>query len=310
MTIEKQSTDTVLMVSPDTFQFNTQTAETNAFQHKANTASSATVQAALAEFKEMVAELRRHHIRVLILPSRTDIDTPDAVFPNNWFSTHVEPDSTQIVVLYPMLAHSRRDERQWPALEAILNIKNVELKDLTEYESQQKYLEGTGSLVLDRVDKLAYAALSPRTHEEVLQEFCHQMHYTAVEFHSVDKNNKPIYHTNVVMSIGSDFAVVAAETILDELEREHVLSALKISGKKIIEITSTQMEQMAGNILEVCTQDGEIKIVMSQTARNAFTPDQLRQLSVFGDLIVVRIDTIEKLGGGSARCMMAEIFHP
>ena len=311
MTTEKQSTDTVLMISPDTFQFNIQTADTNAFQQQLKNSSAAS-EMALKEFHAMVEELRKHNIRVLILPSRAGIVTPDAVFPNNWFSTHLSPDGGEMVILYPMLADSRRAERQWDDLKDLLDAQQIivnEVKDLTGYEAENKYLEGTGSLVLDRVNRIAFAVLSPRTSLDVLHDFCKQMRYTPAMFSSVDKHGKPVYHTNVVMSIGSQFAVIAADTITDMQEREQILSILKKCNKNIIAITSDQMEQMAGNILEVLSLDGKVKIIMSQTAHDAFTPEQRQVLSSYGDLLVVHIDTIEKLGGGSARCMLAEIFH-
>lgn len=309
---QKQSTDAVVMVSPDSFQFNSQTADTNSFQKKIPEIISAT-ETALREFNDMVTTLRKHNIRVLVLPSRTDCITPDAVFPNNWFSTHVTPDGLEVVVLYPMLAESRRAERQLEALQKLLNSEQITIDktiDLTALEAKHHYLEGTGSLVLDRENKIAFAALSPRTTREAIKFFCEQMAYTPVVFNSIDKNGKPIYHTNVVMSVGSQFVVLAAETIADPKEREQVEEVIKYTNKHLITITSAQMEQMAGNILEVRSIDNHIHIVMSQTAFNAFTPEQRQTLSAYGAPIVVHIDTIEKLGGGSARCMLAEIFHP
>jgi hypothetical protein len=308
---EKQSTDTVLMISPDTFQFNTQTSGTNSFQQRPADSSSV-VQMALNEFNQMVSVLNKHEIQVVILPSRSDLITPDAVFPNNWFSTHIAPDGSEIVVLYPMLAESRRDERQWDTLNQLLRSRQIivhEVKDLSAYEDQNKYLEGTGSLVLDRLNKIAYAALSPRTSLEVLHDFCERMRYTPVAFSSIDKNGMPIYHTNVIMSIGTDFAVIAAETIASSEEREKVVTSLAKSGRRVLTIRSNQMEHMAGNILEVRSSSDKIKIILSRTAYNAFTLDQRQLLSVCGELVVVQIDLIEKLGGGSARCMLAEIFH-
>lgn len=311
-TAQKQSTNAVVMVSPDSFQFNSQTADTNAFQKQMPLVVSAT-ETALREFHEMVATLRAHNIRVLVLPSRTDCITPDAVFPNNWFSTHVTPDGLEVVVLYPMLAESRRAERQLDALQKLLNSEQITIDktiDLTVLEARHHYLEGTGSLVLDRDNKIAFATLSPRTTLEAINVFCEQMGYTPVVFNSTDKNGKPIYHTNVMMSVGSQFVVLAAETIADPKEREQVEEIIKYTNKHLITITSAQMEQMAGNILEVRSRDDHIHIVMSQTAFNAFTLEQRQTLSTYGTPVIVHIDTIEKLGGGSARCMLAEIFHP
>lgn len=296
------------MVRPDSFQFNEQTAHTNAFQQPEQDAQAA--EKAGNEFQEMVSTLRAHNIRVIVLNSRDDVITPDAVFPNNWFTTHRLAQG-ETLILYPMLAHNRRQERQQEALQQALithDIKPITLVDLTHYEAQDKFLEGTGSVILDRINHLAYAAISPRTHPEVLEDFARRMNYTPVIFHSYDKTGNLIYHTNVMMSIGTDFVVIAADSITDAEERTRVMQTFTKNKKQIVLISTQQMDRMAGNILEVRSVNGDAKIIMSQTAFHAFTPEQRQQLSQFGELVTVNINTIEKLGGGSARCMLAEIF--
>lgn len=307
----QQSTNLVLMISPDTFQYNVQTANTNSFQHLPVDESSLNSKV-MEEFESMVATLKANDIQVITLASPKGKLTPDAVFPNNWFSTHPNVNGTTDIVLYPMLAESRRLERQLNELLHELkhhkvNVDNV--IDLTQHENESKVLEGTGSLVLDRVNKIAYASLSLRTDKEVLQKFIDKMGYTSILFHSHDSKGQPIYHTNVVMSIGTEFAVISAESIINPGEKEAVLSSLKKTGKEIINISAHQMTRMAANILEVRAKDGAIKIIMSQTAYDAFTPRQLQELEQYGDLVIVDIEHIEKIGGGSARCMLAEIFH-
>lgn len=305
-----QTTDTILMISPDSFQYNSQTAMTNYFQNQSAQINNVG-QMAIEEFEQMVTMLKNNNIKVIVLPSRQDVITPDAVFPNNWFSIHINNQGKSSLVLYPMLTANRRLERQYEKLKSELFIQGVvlsDLIDLTPFENQDLILEGTGSMVLDRVHKIAYASLSARTHVSVLNEFIAKMDYSSVTFSSY-QYGESIYHTNVVMSVGSDFAVICADSIVNRTEREHVLRSLIDSGKVVILITLAQMQSMAGNILEVRSTDGCVKIILSQTAYNAFTEEQRDQLSGFGDLVVVKIDVIEKVGGGSARCMMAEIFH-
>ena len=306
-----QTTDTVIMISPDCFQYNTETADTNAFQQATDVNEGSNHQA-MQEFAAMAAELTAHGIRVITLPSRHDIATPDAVFPNNWFSVHAEENGNVTLILYPMLAGNRRAERQVDAVTSALQKLNIHIArviDLTAFENQDLALEGTGSLVIDHNNRLAYACLSSRTSQIVLKEFANKSGYAAITFHSQDRNGMPIYHTNVMMSIGSHFAVICSASINDELERAAVLDELRHSGKEIIDITPDQMHGMAANILEVKSVTGKAKIVLSQTAYAAFTPAQLKMLEKSGDLVVVNINMIEKLGGGSARCMLAEIFY-
>ena len=304
-----QTTDTVLMVSPDDFAYNTETADSNIFQHN-DTSASKTKNEAMEQFNNMIKKLESENIRVIQMKSRKDIKTPDAVFPNNWFSTHRDSEKRTIVVLYPMLTPNRRSEVRPDLLKEKLEdsgIKVSKIINLTHYCNQDKILEGTGSMVLDRVHKVAFASLSPRTNRDVLEDFCKQLGYRSLTFHSYNKG-KLIYHSNVMMSVGTDFAVICVECIKDESERKKVLSELKNLGKRIIEISSKQMENMCGNILELHDIDGNRRIIMSASAYSNFSPEQKKEIEKSGTILPFDIHTIENIGGGSARCMVAEIF--
>ncbi len=291
------------MISPDTFGYNIQTAETNLFQHKPSTSEENIKNMALNEFEKMVSTLKSHNINVLVMNSRRNIVTPDAVFPNNWFSSH-----ESALVIYPMLAHNRRSERQVDNLRKILPTDSLKVIDLSEDEQKGLILEGTGSLVLDRKVKLAYALWSKRTTKEEFDKWCKLMGYQGIFFTGVDDDNYPVYHTNVVMSIGEDFAVICLESIASKEERQLMTETLKESGKEIIEISLIQMKNFCGNILQLISTDKKRKIIMSKNAHNSFTSKQKKALSKYGELVEVDIATIEKIGGGSARCMMTEIF--
>ncbi len=298
-----QTTDTVLMVSPAAFGFNEQTAGNNAFQ-KNSEEGDASVQGR-KESDDYIALLRENGINVIAVEDTLEPHTPDSVFPNNWFSTH--DDGT--LVLYPMYAENRRLERKPAVLEAIR--QNFDVKrtvDLTHYEEEGLFLEGTGSMVLDRVNKIAYACRSPRTDETVLEDFCSQLGYTPVLFDAVDGNGTQIYHTNVMMSVGSEIAVVCLEAIADPDQRETVRKSLEDTGKTILEITYDQMNHFAGNMLEVRNQEKEPCLIMSQAAYNSLTDEQIDFLESRVNLVTPALDCIEENGGGSARCMIAEIF--
>lgn len=305
----RQTTDTLLMVAPDHFQYNPETALTNAFQTKLT--QQDVRKTARSEFNNMVATLRAEHIRVLTLPSTGNF-TPDAVFPNNWFSTHLNQEDKTVLVIYPMLTPNRRAERQIDQLVTTLTAQGIEVSeiiDLSHYEALNLALEGTGSLVLDRTNRFAYAALSPRTNQHVLADYIRQLAFQPICFHSADEQGQPIYHTNVLMSVGRKFAVVCLETIHDVIEKTLLINSLEKGGRRIIPITIAQMKEMAANILEVQDTQGKSKIILSQTAFHAFSFSEREQLGQFGKLVPVAIDTIEKVGGGSARCMLAEIFY-
>lgn len=306
----QQTTDTILMISPDDFQYNTEAAETNLFENKPET-DSGIAQSAMGEFNDMVKTLKDVDIKVITVPSRSDIKTPDAVFPNNWFSLHKTQDGKNILVLYPMLTVNRRAERRSELLKEKLKTHNFNVDqevDLTYFEKQNLALEGTGSMVLDRQHQVAFISLSPRTDKKIAMEFCKQLKYQPVFFSSYDKNKHLIYHTNVMMSIGEKFAVVCLESISNKQEKESLILKLKKLGKEIIDINFDQMNNMCGNILELNTKNNNRIIVMSKTAYDHFTNTQKAQLEKFGKIVPVDIPIIETIGGGSARCMIAEVF--
>ncbi|MBD1362199.1 amidinotransferase [Mucilaginibacter sp. ZT4R22] len=298
-----QSTNNILMIRPVNFGFNAQTAESNAFQIQ-QADQQAVQQKALQEFDGFVAVLRQNGVNVTVIDDTPEPHTPDSIFPNNWVSFH----DTSDIFLYPMQAENRRLERREDIIRQLEdNFKANHLIDLSRFEAKNQFLEGTGSMVLDRDNKIAYACLSPRTDAEVLKAFCDYTGYKAVTFDAFDQNGKAIYHTNVLMCIGSLFAVICLDSITDPKEKETVIQSLKTTGKQIIDISFEQMNHFAGNMLEVNNADGETLIVMSQAAYNSLTDAQRTELSAFGKLVYADINTIETNGGGSARCMMAEV---
>ena len=299
-----QTTDTVLMVRPVAFGFNEETAVNNAFQKRGKEADIPDL--ARMESDSYIELLEENGINVITVEDTQEPHTPDSVFPNNWFSTH--DDGT--LVLYPMFAKNRRLERKPSALEAIQ--ENFDVKrtiDLTHYEEEGMFLEGTGSMVLDRVNKIAYACRSPRTSETVLEDFCSQLGYSPILFDAADANGTQIYHTNVLMNIGSEIAVVCMESITDQEERSKVRESLENTGKTIVEITFDQMGHYAGNMLEVHNKKGEPCLIMSQTAFNSLSDEQIEFLKSRMTLVSPALDCREENGGGSARCMIAEIFR-
>lgn len=302
-----QLTNTVIMVSPNHFGFNPETAESNVFQHHVSDSEEEIQSKALAEFNGVVNKLKEQGINVLILESRDDAITPDAIFPNNWFSHH----SDGRLVIYPMLAPNRRAERQTIKLKDLLTENKItvsEIIDLTEDENSGKFLEGTGSLVLDRENKVAYAMESPRTNHEEFNKWCEMMDYKGVFFHAYDKEGFAIYHTNVTMSVGKEYAVICLDSIKNPEEKQLVKSSLENAGKEIIELSVDQIYKYCGNTLQVISSDGSPKIIMSKTAQNGFNAEQLEKLKSHGEIISVEIPEIEIVGGGSARCMLAEVF--
>jgi hypothetical protein len=305
----KQTTSTILMIEPTNFGYNPEAAETNAFQKKSEEFTPSQVQdIALLEFRNAVAELRRLGVEVMTIRDLENSTTPDSVFPNNWFSTHAEGH----LVTYPMASASRRNERRQEVLEQIKHTcqcgEHVALEFFEDRE-EPVFLEGTGSLVLDRVNKIAYAAVSPRTSLEALQHFCDKLGYEAVTFEAYGPAGELIYHTNVMMCIGDTFAVVALD-VVDEQDREKLYASLKGGGKEIIEISKEQTYQhFAGNMLQIENQQGERILVMSKAAHDHLTPDQLERMKAHNEhLLHLPIHMIEQAGGGSIRCMMAEIF--
>jgi hypothetical protein len=294
------------MVRPAAFGYNPETALTNTMQRPGTSeAGSAAVQAR-AELDAFAGALAQTGVVVCVAEDSPSPPKPDAVFPNNWVSFHA--DGT--LVLYPMQALSRRLERRPEVLDRVieqLGFKVARVVDLTRHEAAGRFLEGTGSLVLDHVQRLAFASLSPRTHPDIIEEWAEALDYEPVVFSAHDRGGVPLYHTNVLMSIGARFAVVGSAALPPD-DRGRVLERLRASGRELIDIDHGQIERFAGNVLELRSPEGGV-IVMSRSAREAFGDKILQVLEAStGHLLTVDIPVIEQLGGGSARCMLAEVF--
>ena len=306
-----QITNQVVMIRPWSFRMNEETAVNNYFQKQEDILPETIIQRAQREFDALVAKLRAVGIEVLVIEEGEGKNTPDALFPNNWISFHLNG----TVALFPMYAENRRKERREDVLELLESqgyyIENIQ--DYTSAEEEEVFLEGTGSLLLDRVNKLAYCALSERAHEELLIEFCEDFDYLPIPFgafQSVGSERLPIYHTNVMMCLGEDFAVICLECIDDKKERKHVRQQLLESGKDVISLTQSQIHQFAGNMLQLKGKDEKRILVMSSSAYRSLRPDQLKALEKYTEILHSSLDTIETLGGGSARCMLAKSFCP
>jgi len=293
------------MIRPVNFAFNAETATNNAFQVKNDETN---VQGkALKEFDEFVGLLRKNGVDVTVVEDTPEPNTPDSIFPNNWISFH--GDGT--VLLYPMYAPNRRAERKEHVLEKIDEHFVVKQKiDLSYNESNNLFLEGTGSMVLDRDNSLVFAGLSPRTNRKVLDEFCNKMNYEAVVFHSIDKTGQPIYHTNVMMCIADNYVVICPDSIRDVEEKNKVIAAIQKTGKEIIDINYEQLDHFAGNMLQIESGKGEKLLVMSTQAFQSLSKKQVQKLEGYNRIIHAPLNTIEVNGGGSARCMMAEVHLP
>lgn len=303
----KQCTDTVLMVRPANFGFNPETAENNTFQHERKELTKEEIQArALEEFDLMVGALQNNGIHVHVVEDSHAPVKPDAVFPNNWFTTH----SNGAVITYPLESIIRRHERRKDILKKLEeDLGFTRRYSLEQYEDKEQFLEGTGSLILDRIYKKVYACLSSRTDPIVLDKFCALTGYERIVFNA-SADGKPIYHTNVLMSIGESLAVICTEVIDTEEEREYVLKHLEKSGRTIIQITELQLKMFAGNVLQLNTKDNRSILAMSRSAQRSLTPIQLQEIEEQAAIVSFSLDTIEHIGGGSARCMLAEIFTP
>ncbi len=298
-----QTTSHLLMIKPVRFDFNAETAVNNSFQQAS--ADQHISEKAAAEFDQFVSVLSNAGVQVTVVEDTPEPHTPDSVFPNNWISFH--DDGT--IFLYPMFAVNRRLERKPHVLSAIADKFRVENTiDLSAYEQKQVFLEGTGSMVLDRVHKIAYACLSPRTDLDVLNDWCSKAGFRPVAFTSVDSKGDPIYHTNVMMCIADQFAVICLDSIPDENERHNVIKTLQDTEKEIIEISFDQMNRFAGNMLQVQNTKGDRYLVMSSQAYNSLTAEQIKRIENYNPILHSDITTIETNGGGSARCMMAEVF--
>ncbi len=308
----KQITNNILMIRPVAFRMNEQTAVNNYYQKVLKGLSADQIQAnALQEFDDYVVKLKAIGVYVIIINDTLEASTPDSIFPNNWVSFH----ESGKVGLYPMFAKNRRLERRQGILDSLVNqgFKINQVIDITEYEKEGKNLEGTGSLILDRENKLAYAALSERTNEEILAVFEKKFGYKSVVFRSnqtVEGKRLPIYHTNVMMCVAHRFAIICADSIDDETERINTLNTLTESGKEIIEITEEQVSRFAGNMLQVVGENNQPYLIMSTAAYTSLTPQQINKIKKHCPIVHSSLDTIEALGGGSARCMMAEVFLP
>ncbi|MDE2306189.1 MAG: amidinotransferase [Gammaproteobacteria bacterium] len=302
---DPQCARAVMMVRPAAFGFNSQTAASNVFQQFEEAPAQA---AALEEFAALVRKLREAGVEVIVADDTPDPCKPDAIFPNNWVSFHRDGS----VVLYPMSTPNRRSERREDLIEHVGREARAQVRrivDLSHREATERYLEGTGSVVLDRVHRIAYAGLSPRTDLDVLGEFCQRLDYEAVAFEATDENGCAVYHTNVVMTVGERFAVVCAEAIEDPARRRQVLDRLAATGRETVPISRAQMRSFAANCLQLDAPGGPV-IVISSTALAALEDRQRETLARHGRLIRAEVPTIERVGGGGVRCMLAEIHLP
>jgi hypothetical protein len=309
----RQCAEAVLMVRPASFGYNPETAASNRFQRLPAGAAGEEGAAARRELEGFAGALINEGVRVCVVEDAAEPPKPDAVFPNNWVSFH--EDGT--VVLYPMQAESRRRERRRDVIDRVaerLGFRLSRVVDLTSHETHGRYLEGTGSLVLDHIERTAYACISPRTHPDVVREWAKDLGYEPIVFSAVDRAGVPLYHTNVLMCVGEKAAVVGTEAIA-AADRGRVMERLRASGREIIELDHEAIERFAGNMLELGTWDealGDYRVfVMSETARHALSAEAFARLSACTDeVLAVPIPTIERLGGGSVRCMLAEVFLP
>jgi hypothetical protein len=303
---EPQIASAVMMIRPARFQSNPQTAPSNRFQGKTDASPVAQHRAAVAEFEALKTALEQGGVGVYAFDDTPEPHTPDAIFPNNWVSFH----SDGTVVLYPMEAENRRNERRRDIVDALASQHGFHVRqliDLSAHEQNGHFLEGTGSMVLDRANRIAYACLSSRTHLEALGDFAQQLDYDVVAFDALDAGGAPIYHTNVLMNIGERIAVICAEAIPRQEQRSAVLQRLADTGHDVITLSFAQLEAFAGNMLELRSANGRRVTAMSHVARRSLEPEQLKKLEHNGTVISVPIDTIECSAGGSVRCMLAEI---
>lgn len=301
-----QITDTLLMIKPVAFGFNEETAKNNYFQKQS---AGTDIQAkALVEFERFVDKLRSKGVNVLVIEDTLTPYTPDSIYPNNWIST--QNDGT--IILYPMFAENRRLERRSDIIDQLnAQFKVSEIHDLSFSEHENKFLEGTGGIILDRENRIAYGSVSIRLMEDLFLDYCHTFNYKPVVFHSyqtVGNERLLIYHTNVMMCLATEFAVICLDSIDDEKERRLVTESLRNSGKEIIAIAEEQMHQFAGNMLQVKNKEGKTFLVMSKAAYDSLTSGQIQAIEQYSEIIYSDLSTIEENGGGSARCMLAELF--
>lgn len=305
--MEKFKTDKILMVRPVCFGYNEETAINNYYQKNSDKSASEIQKQALIEFDNMVQKLENLGVNVKVLQDTQIPYTPDSIFPNNWFSTH----SDNTVILYPMFAKNRRMERREEIYDFFENSNELKILDYSNLENENIFLEGTGSLVLDRKNKKAYCSLSERADEKLLDIFCEDMNFKKIAFHSyqtVNSERKPIYHTNVMMAIAENYAIICADAIDDIKERDLVLKELKNDKKELILISERQVENFLGNAIELKNKDNVSVLVMSAKAFNALSLEQKNIIEKYSVILPVDVSTIEEHGGGSARCMIAELY--
>jgi len=306
----KQSTNSILMIRPNNFGYNEETALDNHYQNQGSLEMDSN-ENAQKEFDNMVFNLRQNGISVYVFQDDDINYTPDSIFPNNWISFHENGD----IGLYPMYAENRRLERR-PEVIKFLEDEGFNIDNIVDYssaESENKFLEGTGSMILDRENRIAYCSISKRSNEELFIEFCEDFEFTPVLFNSyqsVGDKRLPIYHTNVMMCVATNYVVICLDSIDDKKQRKNVANFINESGKKLIEISENQVESFAGNMLELLNDKGDSILVMSKSAENSLSEIQKNSIKKYSKIISSNINTIEVCGGGSARCMMAEIFLP
>ena len=305
---EPQLASTVLMVRPVRFESNPQTAASNRFQEDPDATPEEQQAAAIGEFDGLVDALRGAGVEVIVVDDTPSPHTPDSIFPNNWITTHADGR----VVLYPMEAENRRDERRPDVIDHLhdAGFQVNEIVDLSAHEDNGRYLEGTGSVVLDRRHRIAYACVSSRTHIDVLGEFAQRMDYDIVSFDALDNDGVAIYHTNVMMSVGDEFTVICDEAIPRDEQRDAVLRRLRETGHVIVSLSYDQLHAFAGNLLELASTGGEHVIALSEQALRSLDDQQVALLRSYGRLVSAPIDNIERSAGGSVRCMLAEVYLP
>ena len=306
---ESQLASTVMMIRPARFESNPLTAASNRFQGKSSLSPEEQHAIALSEFDGLAAALREAGIEVIVIDDTVEPHTPDAIFPNNWISMHADGR----VVLYPMEAENRRTERRHDIIDYLdkhARRQVTEVVDLSAHEDAGHFLEGTGSMVLDRANRVAYACISSRTHLDPLGEFAQRMGYDVVAFDAVDSGGVPIYHTNVLMNVGEQLAVICAEAIPRDEQRNAVLARLRETGHDILELTYAQLDAFAGNMLELRNDSGERVLAMSQQAYDSLNQEQRATLAANARIVKAPIDNIESSAGGSVRCMLAEVHLP
>ncbi len=302
-----QATNNILLVRPANFIFNAQTETSNAFQTKIEAPGDNIQQKVIAEFDQFAEILKSHGVTVNVFNDTAFPIKPDAIFPNNWVTFHADG----MVILYPMQAPNRQLERRQDILEDLRKHFNIStILDLSVHEKNNQFLEGTGSIIFDHDHKIAYACISPRTDKELFLNLCNRLQYKAISFDAHDENGKEIYHTNVMMCIGEKFVAICLDSITNDIEKENVTSSLVGTGHEIIDITFEQMKNFAGNMLELKTTTHKSIVALSQRAFESLTSAQKAKMIQYVDLVPLNIKTIETIGGGSVRCMIAEIFLP